>query len=126
VAGLLPHSVAAAHLEWLGEREGEWLWGDELTRERADALYARREEPLMASFDMDAVDTAWAPGVSAPASGGMEPGLWLHAAYRAGRSPHVASMDVVETNPRHDPDGRTARLAALTVWHFLRGVAERR
>ncbi|MDQ3555160.1 MAG: formimidoylglutamase, partial [Gemmatimonadota bacterium] len=125
VAGLLPHSVSVAHLEWLREREGDWLWGSEITRERVDALYVLADAPLMASFDMDAVDAAWAPGVSAPAIGGMEPGLWLHAAYTAGRSPHVASLDLVETNPRHDPDGRTVRLAALTVWHFLRGLAER-
>ncbi len=42
-----------------------------------------------------------------------------------GRSPRVASMDVVELNPAFDLDGRTARLAALTVWHFLKGLAER-
>lgn len=34
-------------------------------------------------------------------------------------------MDVVELNPRFDADGRTARLAALTVWWFLKGLAER-
>lgn len=125
VAGLLPHSVAAAHLEWLGERGGEWIWGRDLCVERIDSLYGSPGVPRMVSFDMDAVDAAWAPGVSAPAAGGLDPGLWLHAAYRAGRSPHVRSMDLVEVNPRYDLDGRTARLAALTVWHFWRGLAER-
>jgi arginase family enzyme len=32
---------------------------------------------------------------------------------------------VVEENPAFDQDGRTARLAALTVWWLLRGRAER-
>jgi arginase family enzyme len=32
----------------------------------------------------------------------------------------------VELSPRHDVDGQTARLAALTVWWLLRGRAERR
>jgi arginase family enzyme len=34
-------------------------------------------------------------------------------------------MDIVELNPRVDLDGRTARLAALTVWSFLKGLSER-
>jgi formiminoglutamase len=38
----------------------------------------------------------------------------------------VLSCDVVELNPRVDRDDQTARLAALTVWEILRGVAERR
>lgn len=79
----------------------------------------------MVSFDLDAVDQAYAPGVSAPATGGLDVDVWLHAAFEAGCNPEVASMDVVELNPRFDPDGRTARLAALTVWTFLRGLSER-
>ena len=53
----------------------------------------------MASFDLDAVDQAYAPGVSAPAVNGLSADLWLHAAYRAGQCPHVKSMDIVELNP---------------------------
>lgn len=129
VAGLLPHSVAAAHLEWLEEHGGEWSWARDLTPERIRGLYAgvpaEPDVPVLASFDLDAIDAAWAPGVSAPAAGGLEPGRWLRAAYAAGRSPPVASLDLVEANPALDPDGRTVRLAALTVWHFLRGLAAR-
>jgi len=31
---------------------------------------------------------------------------------------------VVELNPHFDRDAQTARLAALTVWHILRGLSE--
>ncbi|RIL09217.1 MAG: hypothetical protein DCC75_07050 [Proteobacteria bacterium] len=34
-------------------------------------------------------------------------------------------MDIVEVNPTFDRDGQTARIAALTIWHFLRGVCQR-
>jgi formiminoglutamase len=78
------------------------------------------------SFDLDAVSQAEAPGVSAPNPGGLSSDLWLKAAFEAGRSPAVTSADIVELNPRFDPDGQTARLAALTVWWLLRGRAERR
>jgi arginase family enzyme len=34
-------------------------------------------------------------------------------------------MDIVELCPPFDADGRTARLAARTIWEFLRGLAAR-
>ena len=55
----------------------------------------------------------------------MTPRLWLHAARQAGERRTVRSFDVVELNPTHDVDGRTAGLAALTVWHYLAGIASR-
>jgi arginase family enzyme len=77
------------------------------------------------SFDLDAVDQAFAPGVSAPAPRGLRPDLWLRAAFLAGRTPAVTSADVVELCPRLDRDEQTARLAALTAWEILRGLAAR-
>jgi formiminoglutamase len=79
----------------------------------------------MVTFDLDALDQSHAPGVSAPAAGGLSQDLWLHAAYWAGRSPTVTSIDVVELNPTVDVDDRTARLAALTVLEVLRGLTDR-
>ncbi len=63
--------------------------------------------------------------MSAPGVGGMTPALWLRAAEACGRSASATSFDVVETNPRHDADGRAVTLAALTVWSVLRGIARR-
>lgn len=125
-AGLQPSATAREHLHFIHAHQGQYIWKDHLTPGRIDDLYADTTFPLMASFDLDAVDQAHAPGVSAPATDGLAPELWYRAAYRAGRSKHVLSMDLVEMNPAHDVDGRTARVAALTVWHFLRGLTERR
>jgi formiminoglutamase len=102
------------------------VWRDEVTRERIEELYQSAQAPALVSFDLDAVTEAEAPGVSAPSAGGLSSELWLAAAYAAGRSPAVASADVVELNPAVDRDGQTARLAALTVWWILRGYTERR
>jgi formiminoglutamase len=124
VAGLQPHSVAQAHLAFV-RRHGQAIWRDEVTRDRIEQLYRGLSAPALVSFDMDAVSEAEAPGVSAPNSGGLPSELWLAAAYEAGRAPGVGSADVVELNPTVDQDGRTARLAALTVWWLLRGRAER-
>jgi formiminoglutamase len=123
VAGLLPQSTAAAHLAFIAERRGRAVWRDELTPERIAALY--ETGPTMVTFDIDAVDQSQAPGVSAPASGGMSSDLWLAAAAAAGKSLQVKSCELVELNPNYDRDGQTARLAALTIWNILRGVALR-
>lgn len=124
VAGLQPHSVAASHLAYVREHGAAHFHTDVDTVQAIGAIYAA-ERPTLASFDLDAVDAAHAPGVSAPAIGGFDVATWLHAAYLCGRTETVRSMDVVELSPPHDPDGRTARLAALTVWHVLRGLAAR-
>jgi formiminoglutamase len=129
VAGLLPHVVAAAHVEFVLEHGGHVWWRHELTRDTVETIggtaQGQAAGQTMVSFDIDAVDQAFAPGVSAPATGGLTPDLWLHAAYCAGKNPQVSSIDLVEVNPRLDRDGQTARLAALTIWTFLKGVAAR-
>jgi formiminoglutamase len=121
VEALQASAVAASHVAYLkaqgaryGLRHGfdpESLYGD--TR------------PTLATFCLDAVDQAFAPGVSAPSTDGLDVSEWLRSAFRAGASPSVHSADVVELNPRFDQDGQTARLAARTVWEILRGLASR-
>ncbi len=123
VAGLQPHSLARAHLELVTER-GAAVFRDDVTPERIRAIYAG-EPPTLVTFDLDAVDRSFAPGVSAPATNGLTVPLWLRAAYLAGHTSTVRSADVVELSPPHDRDGQTAALAALTVWWILKGVAER-
>jgi formiminoglutamase len=125
VAGLLRHAVSRTHLAFIEEQGGEYLWRDSLSSSRVSEIYRAAGEPLMVTFDLDAVDQAYAPGVSAPAAAGLEPALWLHASYEAGRHAKVTSIDLVEMNPTYDRDGQTARLAALTLWWFFKGLAER-
>jgi formiminoglutamase len=125
VAGLQPQSVAREHVAYV-ERQGRAVWRDDVTPERIAQLYRSTDRPALVSFDLDAVNEAEAPGVSAPNAGGLSSDLWIEAAYQAGRSPAVSSVDIVELNPAVDRDGQTARLAAVTVWWLLRGRSERR
>jgi formiminoglutamase len=124
VAGLQRHLVAHAHYEFV-RQHGRALWRDEVTAEAIQQLYRGTGSPALVSFDLDAVSQAEAPGVSAPNPGGLSSELWLQAAYQAGRCSAVTSADVVELNPSVDRDHQTARLAALTVWRTLRGLADR-
>lgn len=125
VAGLQPHAVAAAHEQWVVAHEGRCVRRNEIGIGAIRPLY-ESEKPTMVSFDLDAVDQAWAPGVSAPSTGGLTVAEWLAAAEGAGRWPTVRSCDIVELSPPLDRDGQTARLAALTVWHVMLGLARRR
>lgn len=126
VAGLLPHSAAPAHVEFVEQHGGRVWWRDDLTAHLIDEIVGSTTTDTMVTFDIDAVDQAFAPGVSAPAADGLTPKLWLHAAAAAGANPRVLSLDLSEMNPRFDRDGQTARLAALTIWTFLKGVASRK
>ncbi len=125
VAGLQPHSTARAHLDFLHGHFGRYFWKEDVTPGLINVVYAQDADALLVTFDLDAVDQTVAPGVSAPAVDGLDPALWFKAAYEAGRCPLVTSIDLVEYNPIVDVDHQTARLAALTVWHVLRGMAER-
>lgn len=125
VAGLQPHSTAQAHVQFVDDHNGQCLWVDEVTSSAVEQLYDATDDPTLVTFDLDAVDQSQAPGVSAPAVGGLDQDLWLHAAYHAGRCPNVTSVDIVELNPRIDVDDRTARLAARTVMEILHGLVDR-
>jgi len=124
VHGLQRASVAAAHVRWLAEQGGACTWAEELNAQRVSDTFRNRERALLTTFCLDAVDQAFAPGVSAPSTGGLTPALWLHAAYEAGRCPTALGFDIVELNPHFDRDAQTARLAAMTAWHILRGLSE--
>jgi len=124
VAGLQPHSVAHAHLEYVRDHGAAHFRQELAGPADVDAIVAEAR-PTLVSFDLDAVDRAHAPGVSAPAADGLSVAVWLRAAFLAGRTSDVRSVDVVELSPPHDRDGQTAALAALTVWQLLRGLATR-
>lgn len=82
--------------------------------------------PIAVSLDMDVIDQACAPGVSATNPCGWNPALACAWARAAGRHPGVVCFDLMELNPAHDPQGLTARLGAHLVLEFLAGLAERR
>jgi formimidoylglutamase len=81
---------------------------------------------LFVSFDLDVIDMAFAPGVSAPNPAGWtsrEAEHWVHA---CGADSRVRCFDLMELCPAHDEGGRTARLAAHLFLSFLAGFASRR
>ena len=69
--------------------------------------------PLYISIDMDALDPAYAPGVSHHEPGGLSPRDVLKVLERV--EARVVGADIVEYNPTRDLNGVTAVLAAKLV-----------
>ena len=77
-----------------------------------------RRRPFL-GLDMDFVRASDAPGVSAPNPAGLYAEDVCHIASLAAQDPRSRIFEITEVNPDFDIDGRTARLAAAVVFHFL-------
>jgi len=76
----------------------------------ADALELEIDTPIYLSMDMDALDPAFAPGVSHREPGGLSPRQVIELLHALRAS--IVAADIVECNPRRDIDGLTATVAA--------------
>ncbi|MEO0511909.1 MAG: formimidoylglutamase [Planctomycetota bacterium] len=117
VHGLDPRVNAREHADYFESQGGRIA--------SSDLAEPWPEGPKFVSFDLDVIDQAHAPGVSAqnPAGWtGREAVVW---AERAGRDPSVACFDIMELSPPYDEGGRTARFAAAVFVSFCRGFAAR-
>lgn len=130
--GTQQFAVAQAHVEYVTAKGMAVQWYHEIRQQgfltafqAACGQATSGVRPLFVSFDMDAVHSADAPGVSATAPIGFSGAEMCAAAEYAGSLPLTGMIDIAEVNPVYDYDGRTAKLAALVVMHFLAGVAGR-
>jgi agmatinase len=74
--------------------------------------------PAYLSFDVDALDPAFAPGTGTPEIGGLA--SWqAQAILRRLRGVAFAGMDVVEVAPAYDTAEITALAAATVAWEYL-------
>jgi formiminoglutamase len=126
VAGVQPATVSQDHLSYIKEKSGQYFLREATNLSTIKyVLEDQKTDPLMLTLDMDAVDQAYAPGVSAPATDGLSSDEWLKYAFRIAQQPNLTSFDLVEVNPIHDRDRQTVRLAALTIWQILLGLSMR-
>ncbi len=125
VFGLSPHCVSNTHLRFMDAHPGGRIWTIESSADRFDQLLDTVDGDLLVTFDLDALDQSVAPGVSAPTVGGLNQKTWFRIARSVGACNRIQSIDISEMNPVYDVDGRTARVAALTVWHFVAGLTAR-
>jgi arginase len=86
-------------------------------RNLRDELRLPLETPVYVSIDIDALDPAFAPGVSHREPGGMSVRQLL-SLLRSIEAPIVAA-DIVELNPRNDPSGVSAMVAGKILRELL-------
>jgi formiminoglutamase len=118
LVGFRPLVNSRDHLAWFMANGGK-LHPSELL------IKLPRAKKLFVSFDLDVLDAAHAPGVSAPNPAGLtvrDATAWVQA---CGADPCVRCFDLMELNPAFDPDGRTARVAAHLFLTFLHGFSQR-
>jgi formiminoglutamase len=116
-------------LEWLHARGGTAIHAEVVFEHGLDhtaALeLASAEGPAFLSIDLDAFDQGVAPGVSAANPLGLSLRDAAPLCEAAGARREVQHFDLMEFNPNHDLDGRTARGAALLFLHFIAGLCQR-
>jgi agmatinase len=76
------------------------------------------DAPTYLTFDVDALDPAFAPGTGTPEMGGLH--SWqVRAILRRLVPANFIGMDVVEVSPPYDHAETTALVAATVVWDYL-------
>ncbi len=119
--------------------EADCVWLESLGAELITAeQVARREVSVEAclgrivasgtsfvSIDLDAIDAAAMPGVSALNPAGLDVHVVTALAAAAGATSAVRHFDLMELCPEQDSSGRSARIAAQLFLAYLSGFARR-
>ncbi|MBI4561347.1 MAG: agmatinase [Candidatus Rokubacteria bacterium] len=111
------HGLEVIRIEEVKERGIAWV------ASRVSRLAGR---PVYCSFDIDAVDPAYAPGTGTPEVGGLSSYEAL-ALVRGLKGLELVGSDVVEVSPLYDGPGQiTALLAANLLFEFVCLLAAQR
>jgi formiminoglutamase len=125
--GIQSYSFAQQHVEWLEEQGGQIHFFEEIEDPFAEFwnTLATGPDNFYVSFDVDAIESSAAPGVSAPSPIGFTAQEAMDICYVAGNSSKVGMIDFVEVSPPHDRDDRTSRLVARMIANAMLGFANR-
>ena len=83
-----------------------------------DALQ-KRVDNIWISLDLDAIDAVYAPGAGMPNQKGLSYREIATIAQYIGEHCNVVGVDVVEYNPLHDIERKTAELATELIATFF-------
>lgn len=80
---------------------------------------ASRVDNIWVSFDLDSVDSEYAPGVGIPARGGLTYREAINICSFIAEECNVVGFDIVECNPPRDIDDKTAKLGIEIATRLL-------
>ncbi len=123
--GIQNHAFAQSHREYIESSTVPstiYFYDDIITngfqsslQNLSDLFVDSKADWIYLSIDIDAVQSAFAPGVSAPAVLGFTPNELLSIVKALCSTKKVRLLDIVEVNPTYDIDNRTSKLAAITL-----------
>ncbi len=93
---------------------------------RAHDIASLGADCVYVSVDLDCMDIAHMPGVSAPSAGGLGANELFEALYFLGSRKNVVCADIVELAPQLDPSGKSEVVAATALLHLVAGFMARR
>lgn len=127
--GIQPAANTRALYKAAAERKVQYLEAATLFQlstgeiEKIIHKYTKAVDVIYLTVDLDCIDAAFAPGVSAPCAFGLSPqqvGELVRIILATGK---VVSCDIAEMSPPYDQDNRTARLAAQLVFRVAKELA---
>lgn len=124
--GIRPFANSRTYIEWARDQGVSIFGSEEVARldpegVARNALAAVGEvDALYLSVDLDAADSAFAPGVSAIGTGGLTSREMIGLVRAVASHPQLVGFDIMELAPPYDQDDRTARLAARLLLEMLR------
>jgi arginase family enzyme len=124
VVGARHFESTTAEAEYLREQGGEVVTAEEVGADPVEAADRALEtvtdaDTLYLSIDLSVLDSTAAPGVSAPAPGGLQTRELFQVLRLLANDERLAGLELVETAPTHDRDGQTVDAAARAVAHAL-------
>ena len=132
MVGIRRFANSRHYLDWAAGERIHLLPVEELSRQGVFAtataaldVATRSADALYLSIDMDAVDAAFAPGVSASGIGGITAREMIELVAAIAIHPKLIGADVMELSPPYDQDSRTAKLAARLLLELLAGRSAR-
>ena len=104
----------------------EYVFADEINeKERHSEImtkietFIQKNKFIYLTICLDVFDSAFAPGVSAPASNGLIPQYFFPILRKILNSNQVIGMDIAEMSPGYDIDQHTAKLASLILSNLI-------
>lgn len=124
--GIQTHANAPALFEYANSKNVDIVYYHELTFVNYLSVFHQKltdltkvSDHIVISLDLDVLQAAYAPGVSAPAVEGFTPEQMKALLKCAASFEEVKSLGIFELNPDLDIDDRTARLAAYCAYYFI-------
>ncbi|XP_061112879.1 agmatinase, mitochondrial [Conger conger] len=98
--------------------QAEECWHKSLSPLMAEVRKQMGQGPVYLSFDIDALDPAFAPGTGTPEIGGLTPIQGLEI-IRGCRGLNLIGCDLVEVSPPYDTTGNTALTGANLLFEMM-------